>query len=59
MLLLALWSVAAATGESPVAKVVAVLAELKAKTVADGQAEQTLYDKFACWCEETIKNKKT
>ena len=32
MLLLALWSVAAATGESPVAKVVAVLAELKAKT---------------------------
>jgi hypothetical protein len=31
MLLLALWGVAAATGESPVAKVVAVLAELKAK----------------------------
>jgi chromosome segregation ATPase len=58
MLLLALWSVAAATGESPVAKVVAVLAELKAKTVADGQGEQKLYDQFACWCEETIKNKK-
>jgi hypothetical protein len=58
MLLLALWSVAVATGESPVAKVVAVLAELKAKTVADSHAEQKLYDQFACWCEDTIKNKK-
>jgi len=59
MLLLALWSVAAATGESPVAKVTAVLAELKSKTEADGRAEQKLYDQFACWCEETFKNKKT
>jgi hypothetical protein len=57
MLLLALWGVAAATGESPVAKVVAVLAELKAKTEADGRAELKLYDQFACWCEETIKTK--
>jgi hypothetical protein len=59
MLLLALWSVAAATGESPVAKVTAVLAELKTKTEADGRGEQKLYDQFACWCEETTKNTKT
>jgi hypothetical protein len=58
MLLLALWSVAAATGESPVAKVTAVLAELKSKTEADGRGEQKLYDQFACWCEETTKNTK-
>jgi hypothetical protein len=58
MLLLALWSVAAATGESPVAKVTAVLAELKTKTEADGRGEQKLYDQFACWCEETTKNTK-
>lgn len=42
---------------SPMTKVVALLQDLKAKIIADGQEEQATYDKFACWCEETLASK--
>jgi hypothetical protein len=43
----------------PVTKVVELIEELKAKIIADGKAEQVVYDKFACWCELTSKEKAT
>jgi len=42
---------------SPVTKVVNLLADLKAKIVADGKSESNTYSKFACWCEKTTKRK--
>merc|ERR1719446_1121724 len=43
--------------ETPVSKVVALLQELKGKVEADGKDQQKTYDKFACWCEETLARK--
>jgi len=43
--------------ETPVAKVVGLINEMKAKIEADGKAEQKVYDKFACWCEKTTARK--
>merc|ERR1719449_530893 len=43
--------------ENPVTKVVELIQELKAKIEADGEAEQKVYDKFACWCEKTTARK--
>merc|ERR1719160_1536854 len=43
----------------PVSKVGELIEELKAKIIADGKAEQMVYDKFACWCETTSKEKAT
>merc|ERR1719326_1073245 len=37
--------------------VVTLLGELKMKVMADGKAEQASYDKYACWCEETLARK--
>jgi peptidoglycan hydrolase CwlO-like protein len=56
---------AAATGcteaaklqQSPVSQVVALIAGLKAKIEADGRKEQQSYDKYACWCENTLARK--
>merc|ERR1719217_1447365 len=48
---------AAASGQSPVSRVVELIQELKAKIEADGKAEQKVYDKFACWCEKTLARK--
>jgi hypothetical protein len=42
---------------SPVTQVVELLADLKAKVELDGKTEQGLYDKYACWCEETTARK--
>jgi len=42
---------------SPVTKVVELIKELQAKTIADGENEQKVYDKFACWCEKTTDRK--
>jgi len=39
--------------QSPVAKVVGLLNDLKARVKKDGVTEQQSYDKYACWCEET------
>jgi len=40
-----------------VSRVVTLIEELKAKIVADGKAEQKMYDKYACWCETTSARK--
>jgi hypothetical protein len=42
---------------SPVTKVVELIKELEAKVIADGEMEQKVYDKFACWCEKTTDRK--
>jgi len=44
---------------SPVEKIVDLLNGLLSRAEADGKAEQQMYDKFACWCESTIKRKAT
>jgi hypothetical protein len=42
---------------SPIDRVVELIDGLRAKIVADGEAEQTVYDKYACWCESTTARK--
>jgi len=42
---------------SPVTKIVGLIKELKAKIEADGKTEQTMYNKYACWCETTSARK--
>jgi hypothetical protein len=48
---------AAPAAASPVTQVVELIKELQAKIVADGESEQKIYDKFACWCEKTTDRK--
>jgi len=43
--------------QNPVARVVELIRSLKGKIEADGKAEQKVYDKFACWCEQTTARK--
>merc|ERR1719160_1873953 len=45
------------SAQTPMAKVVGLLIELKAKTEADGKDQQQSYDKYACWCEKTLARK--
>merc|ERR1719261_1054626 len=40
-----------------VGRVVTLIEDLKAKIVADGKAEQKMYDKYACWCQTTSARK--
>jgi len=47
----------ASASQGPVTKVVELIEELKAKIEADGKMEQTIYDKYACWCETTSARK--
>jgi len=58
-LLLALSHAFAATHEktSPITRVVELIQRLKAEIEAESEEEQAIYDKFACWCEETTKRK--
>merc|ERR1719502_1701784 len=42
---------------TPMARVVSLLTELRARIEADGKQEQKSYDKFACWCEKTLARK--
>jgi hypothetical protein len=49
----------AVTTGSPVEKVVELIKELKTKIETDAATEQKIYDKFACWCEETTSRKAT
>jgi len=44
---------------SPVTKVVTLLTDLKGRIEADGTEEQKSYDKYACWCEDTLAAKAT
>lgn len=41
----------------PMVKLVTLLEDLQAKLEADGEAEQKAYDKYACWCEDTLVTK--
>merc|ERR1719482_658471 len=45
------------TAGSPVERVVNLLKDVQASTIADGKSEQQTYDKYACWCETTTKRK--
>merc|ERR1719473_857924 len=49
--------VGAAQAETPMSMVVSLLTSLKAKVEGDGMAEQKSYDKYACWCENTLARK--
>jgi len=44
-------------GSDNLKKIVTLLTDLQAKIEADGEAEQKSYDKFACWCAETLSEK--
>jgi len=46
-----------ASRDTPMDKVVALLASLKTRVEEDGKAEQKSYDKYACWCEDTLGRK--
>merc|ERR1719507_2979724 len=37
--------------------VVELLRELKSRIESDGEAEQFIYDKYACWCQKTSERK--
>jgi hypothetical protein len=48
---------AATLQQSPISRVVALITGLKSKIEADGRKEQQSYDKYACWCENTLARK--
>lgn len=50
-------SEAATLQASPISRIVTLITELKAKVEADGRKEQQSYDKYACWCENTLARK--
>jgi len=52
-----LGSSSASQSGSPVTKVVELIQGVLDRTVADGEAEQQIYNKYACWCETTAKRK--
>merc|ERR1719333_111436 len=52
-----LLSAVASAQDSPMAKVVTLLEDLKSKIETDGLEDQKVYDKFACWCEKTTARK--
>lgn len=43
--------------QTPISRVVGLITELKAKVESDGKSEQQSYDKYACWCENTLARK--
>jgi len=43
--------------QTPVTRVVGLLTELEAKIQSDGKLEGESYDKYACWCENTLGRK--
>merc|ERR1719428_2710837 len=43
--------------DGPVDKVVKLLETLQSDLENDEKAEQAVYDKYACWCEETTARK--
>jgi len=43
--------------QTPMSRVVGLITELKAKVESDGKSEQQSYDKYACWCENTLARK--
>jgi len=57
LVILAACAVARAKEPGPVAKVVSLLQEMQARIEQDGEEEQAVFDKFACWCEKTTSKK--
>jgi len=45
------------TAKNPIQKVIELIEELRDKTIADGKAEELVYNRMACWCETTTKSK--
>jgi len=45
------------TQKNPIQKVIELIEELRDKTIADGKAEELVYNRMACWCETTTKSK--
>jgi len=43
--------------QTPISKVVELLIDLSHSIETDGVTEQKSYDKYACWCEETLARK--
>jgi len=43
--------------KNPIQKVIELIEELRDKTIADGKAEELVYNRMACWCETTTKSK--
>jgi len=56
LLLLASAAVVQASQDSPVSKVMSMLADLQAKIIKEGEAAQKTYDEFSEWCEDRSKN---
>jgi len=48
---------AATLKTTPMARVASLLNELRARIESDGKMEQMSYDKYACWCEDTLGRK--
>lgn len=48
---------AARLKQSPVEQVVTLLGDVKTRIEQDGKDEQSSYDKYACWCEDTLARK--
>jgi len=48
---------AGAAQAHPMVRLVTLMKDLEAKLEADGKAEQKAYDKYACWCEDTLNTK--
>jgi len=42
---------------TPMARVASLLTEMKSRIESDGRVEQQSYDKYACWCEDTMGRK--
>jgi len=42
---------------TPMDKVVVLIKDLKAKVLKEGKEEQLSYDKYSCWCENTLATK--
>lgn len=47
----------AGPNKSPVQKVIEMLIKLSQSVRTDGVKEQMSYDRYACWCEDTMKRK--
>merc|ERR1719482_1581877 len=44
------------TTMNPIQKVIAMITDVETKTMEEGAAAQTEYEKYAAWCEDTSKN---
>mmetsp|Transcript_78316 Transcript_78316/g.162708 ORF Transcript_78316/g.162708 Transcript_78316/m.162708 type:complete len:728 (-) Transcript_78316:80-2263(-) len=45
------------SSQNPLPRVIQLITELKQHIIKDGKVEQESYDKYACWCEDTLARK--